>query len=61
MSYLNKPRDTYPDEMELKMEIDKISSRINRIMEIVANHFPVNQGGRSEVEQRNDTDVTTIE
>ncbi|MFO8112268.1 MAG: hypothetical protein R6T92_07150 [Desulfosalsimonadaceae bacterium] len=32
----------YPDEIQLKAEIDEISSRIDRIIETVREHFPGN-------------------
>lgn len=31
----------YPDDIQLKTEIDEISNRIDRIIETVREHFPV--------------------
>jgi len=51
MSHSSKPEEThYPDDIQLKNEIDEISSRINRIMETVKVHFPMSRCGRTESE-----------
>ncbi len=42
MSYSAQPENTnYPDDVELKSEIDRISARVDHIMETVKSHFPL--------------------
>ena len=42
----------YPDDIQLKTEIDNIANRIDRILETVRAHFPIgkNEQEKSEIE-----------
>jgi len=44
----------YPDDNQLKTEIDEISSRIDRIMKTVKDHFPVCKTEIKETEPEDD-------
>lgn len=44
----------YPDDSQLKTEIDEISCRIDRIMETVKDHLPVGKTEIKETEPEDD-------
>jgi hypothetical protein len=59
MSHPNNRENTnYPDDIQLKNEIEEISCRIKRIMETVEMHFPIN-GNQECVEKSEDADGHT--
>ncbi len=47
-----KTNTDYPDDIQLKTEIDEIANRIDRILETVREHFPIgkNEQEKSEIE-----------
>lgn len=55
MASPNEPEyKNFQDDVQLKKEIDAISTRIDRIMETIKPHFPVNQDKPGGIEASDD-------